>query len=400
MKNNKIFISHSTKDAKVVKSFVENILKLGMDISSERIFCSSIEGQGIQSGQYIPDRLKSEVKLSAIALLFISKNYKESEVCLNELGATWVTLDKNCVIPFLLPDVTFKDLGFLDLGRLGLKINNRKNIIKFIQDSKSTLNLDINLERIYTKIDSFLESLDDKKTVKKGEIISEHPTVFFDERIREAFPGVRGLNWYEGEEAIKRLSILLEKPVSFEKAVNHGSFTDPIWWFRGSNGSSIKKFERLSDGKCLLNTRELKIEKIAVHHSDSYYKHFVYVELKGDRPIGRYNYEENYIESVVEWRGYFNEIYALFNGIPIKHEEYEDNAALINGEIIKVDNAKPRTRFLTSYNFILCAKTSPFNTKKGEEIGDRLMNEILQKNRRIEEFAQLSELLPRNPIDN
>lgn len=94
MTENKIFISHSSKDIDYVKSFVDNILILGLDIPSEKIFCSSMDGYGVKSGQYIPDRLKEEINKSALALLFISKNYKASEICLNEVGAAWATLKK------------------------------------------------------------------------------------------------------------------------------------------------------------------------------------------------------------------------------------------------------------------------------------------------------------------
>src|SRR5688572_1826768 len=156
MTKNKIFISHSSKDIGYVKSFVENVLQLGLDIPSERIFCSSIEGQGVKAGQYIPDRLREEMNISSIALLFISKNYKSSEVCLNEVGAAWVSLNKENIIPLLLPDIDFNELGFLDIGRLGLKVYERSGILKLIQDCKEELNPSFNLEKLHDKIERFL----------------------------------------------------------------------------------------------------------------------------------------------------------------------------------------------------------------------------------------------------
>ena len=41
----------------------------------------------------------------------ISKNYKESEICLNEMGAVWAT--DNQVRYYILPDVDFKEIGWL-----------------------------------------------------------------------------------------------------------------------------------------------------------------------------------------------------------------------------------------------------------------------------------------------
>ena len=51
MEANKIFISHSSDDLSIVDSFVDEILKLGMEIPRKRIFCSSMEGHGIQNGK-------------------------------------------------------------------------------------------------------------------------------------------------------------------------------------------------------------------------------------------------------------------------------------------------------------------------------------------------------------
>ncbi|HRE96937.1 MAG TPA: toll/interleukin-1 receptor domain-containing protein, partial [Flavobacteriales bacterium] len=159
MENNKIFISHSSKDIKIVEAFVKHILRLGLDISANRIFCTSMEGHGVKSGEYIPDRLKAEINKSCIAFLLISKNYKKSEVCLNEVGAAWVSLEKTNVIPILLPDVDFKELGFLDLNRLGLKIFEKRDLIKLIQDNKEALNASFNLELVNNQVEEFLKEI-------------------------------------------------------------------------------------------------------------------------------------------------------------------------------------------------------------------------------------------------
>lgn len=172
MIKNKIFISHSSKDIDFVKSFVENILRLGLDIPAERIFCSSIEGQGIKSGKYIPDQLRSEMKHSIIALLFISKDYKASDICLNEIGAAWICLKKENVIPIILPNVSFIELGILDLYRMGIKITERTSLLKFIQDCKDRLNPNFNLEKIHIKIEDFLKEIKLTKPLKNSKIIS------------------------------------------------------------------------------------------------------------------------------------------------------------------------------------------------------------------------------------
>lgn len=156
---NKIFISHSSKDSAIVSSFVETVLRLGLNIPAERIFCTSIEARGVTTGEFIPDRLKDEIQKSALAILCISNNYKNSEVCLNELGAAWAVLDKKRVVPLLLPGFNHKSLGFLDANRLSLKISNISDLQKFVDDHKGILNPDYALQTIIKKLEAFVKQL-------------------------------------------------------------------------------------------------------------------------------------------------------------------------------------------------------------------------------------------------
>jgi hypothetical protein len=93
--------------------------------------------------------------------------------------------------------------------------------------------------------------------------ITIHPTVFFHHRICGAFPGVEGLEWVTNpKEALDRLDLLLKEPTFFEKCEGHGITCDPVWWFRPLRALYIKKFTRINQSRCLLNSDEL--EKIAV----------------------------------------------------------------------------------------------------------------------------------------
>ncbi len=108
----KIFISHSSKDKPIVDQFVEKILILGCGMNENNIFCTSIEGLGIKTGLDFRNHIKAKLLKSHIVLLFISKNYKESDICLNEMGAAWAQ-DSVEVLPFIFPDVTFDSIGTL-----------------------------------------------------------------------------------------------------------------------------------------------------------------------------------------------------------------------------------------------------------------------------------------------
>ena len=107
----RVFISHSSKDRNIVERFVDNILQLGIGLNHEDIFCTSIEDMGIKNGEDIREHIRNNVQSADFSFLMISKNYKESEICLNEMGAVWAA--DNRVRFYLLPGVDFKEIGWL-----------------------------------------------------------------------------------------------------------------------------------------------------------------------------------------------------------------------------------------------------------------------------------------------
>lgn len=110
-KDKKIFISHSSKDKGIVEKFTDNILQLGIGIRNEDIFCTSIEEMGVRNGEDIRKHIQTNIRNADYAFLLISKNYKASEICINEMGAVWA-YDSNVRL-YLLPDVDFDKIGWL-----------------------------------------------------------------------------------------------------------------------------------------------------------------------------------------------------------------------------------------------------------------------------------------------
>lgn len=107
----KIFISHSSKDKVIMEKFTDYILQLGIGLNHEDIFCTSIEEMGIKNGEDIRRHIRENVQSADFSFLMISKNYKESEICLNEMGAVWAA--NNRVRYYILPNVDFKEIGWL-----------------------------------------------------------------------------------------------------------------------------------------------------------------------------------------------------------------------------------------------------------------------------------------------
>ena len=66
-------------------------------------------------------------------LLFISGNYLQSEVCQNEMGAAWAIENKR-VLPFVLPNTKFKDMGFLNEVKQGASIADKRKLDEFYNE--------------------------------------------------------------------------------------------------------------------------------------------------------------------------------------------------------------------------------------------------------------------------
>lgn len=111
IKGKKIFISHSSMDKAIVTQFVDHILQLGSNIQTKDICCTSIEEMGIKNGEDIRRHIYTNIKSTDFSFLLISQNYKESEICINEMGAVWA-YDANVRL-YLLPNITFKSIGWL-----------------------------------------------------------------------------------------------------------------------------------------------------------------------------------------------------------------------------------------------------------------------------------------------
>lgn len=236
-----------------------------------------------------------------------------------------------------------------------------------------------------------------KNNIKK---VSLAPTVFFSNRFKNAFPGVRGFQWInDPSKAVYRLSILLKPPLMFDK---WSDFSDPkpIWWFRGTSNSPVVSFKKLSDTKCLINQKELEISRLGVYQSETYYRQFVYIETTPDKQTELYHLGEKDIERMIENFGYAREEYGIINGYEVKREEFDDGAAEIDGQIIESDgNSEQRIKYLSKYNLIISAKFSPYNSKVCDKLTEPIFNGIVKDEKTFNDLIKVLKELPKNIYD-
>lgn len=107
----KIFLSHSSEDKKLVDSFMDNLLINVLGISSNDIFYTSGEGTKIKSGEDWRQAIKDNLLTVDVIILFITPNYKKSEICLNEMGAAWAC--GKTVLPVIVPPISYGSVGVI-----------------------------------------------------------------------------------------------------------------------------------------------------------------------------------------------------------------------------------------------------------------------------------------------
>ncbi len=227
---------------------------------------------------------------------------------------------------------------------------------------------------------------------KKPSTHGAHSTVTFAERFAAAFPGVRGVEWFEDDKTIRmRLARLLAEPLEFEDST-------PFWWSRGGSNLHISHYQE-RDGLVMINRDEMKVRRVAAVNRASYKYSFVYVEVAPLPPTGIY---EHTPERIIETeRGdspfpYYWEEYAIVDGKHlVTRSVYDDGTALIGDELQSIaGRSELRSRFVTPYNFIIAAGgASIFDSRYDQQLEEHL-NAMLRGEDRLETIASDGTRLP------
>lgn len=102
-----IFISHSAKDKDITKLIID-LLRTALNIDSEKLRCTSIEGYKLPGGANTEEQLRDEVFKSKVLIGIITPNSLNSAYVLFELGARWGS--KKHMIPLLANGIKPSDL--------------------------------------------------------------------------------------------------------------------------------------------------------------------------------------------------------------------------------------------------------------------------------------------------
>ncbi|MDB9808388.1 toll/interleukin-1 receptor domain-containing protein [Yoonia sp.] len=221
--------------------------------------------------------------------------------------------------------------------------------------------------------------------------------LIFNERFRMAFPGLRGIQWFDEEAMIsERLAILLDQPLRIGTPQSYSSLA--CWW-RGSSNMPIDNFAHIEQRHFLLDIEELNIDRIAAVNLGAHYQCFIYIQAASDGPTGLYELPKEGFEESLGFKGYVDEEYGLVDGtLPISRAEYDDGAAIIDGRPVDVrGRVELRVRHLSPYNLIVAPHCSPINNMKFDSVFESQMNGILNGQSSLEELCEEIRRLPRRP---
>jgi hypothetical protein len=219
-------------------------------------------------------------------------------------------------------------------------------------------------------------------------------TTFFHDQMQNAFPGIRGLRWFdEPEGAGRRLSKLLADLTPWPL---DGTNPVPLWWWRGGRSSFIDEFEHLGGGQCVLDSQEFRIHRLGAWRDDAYWRDFVYVETTPLPQAGRLQYDTDTLNWMVERFGYSSEEYAIWRDKILTREEYDDGSVDVDGDVIEHQGAQLRMRYLSPYNFVIAAQFSPLNCDHQADLRlKKLLDGILRGTSSFDELKEAICLLPR-----
>lgn len=156
----KIFISHSSKNAKYGNALVDLLTEVG--INGEEIIFTSNDAYGIPIGQNIFNWLKDRINEKPYVIYLLSPEYYASVACLNEMGAAWVVENEHTMIftpNFNLSSYEFQN-GALDPREIGFFINNQDRLLAFIESLKKSFKVSNNPVVINQKIRKFITRIE------------------------------------------------------------------------------------------------------------------------------------------------------------------------------------------------------------------------------------------------
>ena len=166
-----VFISHSNKDADIVKPLID-LIRSSLNIPASDIRATSIDGYRLPGGADTDEQLRAEVHTARSLVGIISNTSVESMYVMFELGARWGA--KKHLIPLLAPDTPSSLLKGPLAGINALSIGNEDQLHQFVIDLGRELEQQVQSPAVYrTSIEAIIQAGKSRKVEAEAKPSSE-----------------------------------------------------------------------------------------------------------------------------------------------------------------------------------------------------------------------------------
>ncbi len=214
----KVFISHASKDKEIVDAFIDDLLVGALAVKLSDIFCTSTDGTKIPSGEDWRNQIRENLIGAKVTFLIITPNYKESEICLNEMGAAWVLSEKP--ISLIVDPVDYDSVGVLQQVKQIEKLRDEKSLDRVKDVIQHELNIpaeEIKSDRWTAKKAAFL--------IKLEKYLAAHPFEpsvsrdIFNELAAENLKLKEQIGYFAGEnDRLEKVNADLKNAISRKEA--------------------------------------------------------------------------------------------------------------------------------------------------------------------------------------
>ncbi len=358
------FICHASEDKdKFVRELAERLQKRGFNIWYDEFT--------LKIGDSLLKKISEGLLQSKYGIVIFSKAFFEKQWTERELAGL-SALEKpgeKKILPIYL----------------GLDVEDIKHKYPTLTDLYAA-DASKGIEFVVNELISVIKQENDTSAIKEDDSNQRaylYPTAFFEDRVAEAFPGIRGIHSIENkEEIIERLNTVLQEPLEFK------GFYPPLNLYTMRGLFNIGRYRRLDKKRILIHYSELVPKRLIVYRPELYWQYFIYLECEKDIPTGLYNTDAK------------DEEYAINgNGELVSRQEYNDGSMYRNGKIIPLVNPELRIRYLAPTNYFIASRASPMNIVQFDRHRKALLQDILKRNITIEDFVSVFQHLPKHDSD-
>ncbi|KAB8139738.1 hypothetical protein F8S13_26925 [Chloroflexia bacterium SDU3-3] len=169
----------------------------------------------------------------------------------------------------------------------------------------------------------------------------------FDLVLRKSMPGAYGFTKAQDKATINRV---LSNLATYNKECG-------LWWYQGLGQTVAQPFYRMENNIWLIWYLECDIIDLWAFKYTTLERQFILLHLAPRPPFGIYKLNDN--DRVNEEAGYFNGIY-------ISRGEFDDGFAVIDGQVLEVNNAEIRRRNLRNDFIFLAPELSILNNPEND----------------------------------